>query len=103
MTKDDAFNTIVAEFAKDMGIGAVSTAYRFEAIAPNGASYLVHVGFKGKDHRTGNPVHLRIVVHQGPHTLHNGLWTQLKHADSAAKIAISTLRNTGYVVQGELL
>lgn len=103
MTKDDAFDTIVAEFAKDMELDLRFVRYRFPAVAKNGASYLVHVGFKGKDYLTGEPLSVRVVVWQGPVLIHSGSWFPSDAAITAAKAAVAAVRDTGYIVQGELL
>lgn len=101
MTKQELFNIVVAEFAKDMRIVRKQGRTYFIAAAPNGAEYSVSLSVKDKDHRTGGYKLFRVVVWQGPVLIHSGSW--FPSAITAAKAAVAAVRNTGGAVQGELL
>lgn len=101
MNKQEAFDTVVAEFATTMRIVRKRGRTYFTAAAPNGAEYSVSLSVKDKDHRTGGYKLLRVVVWQGPVLIHSGSW--FPSATTAAKAAVAAVRNTGYMVQGELL
>lgn len=102
MNKQEAFDIVVSEFAKDMNISRRQRT-SFTAVAKAGTAYHVNVRSQGKDYITGEPLQVKVVVWQGPVLIHSGSWFPSDAAITAAKAAVAAVRDTGYIVQGELL
>lgn len=87
MNRQQAFDSIVAEFARDMQTVRVRKPSSFIAVAPSGAEYFIRTRWQGHD--------VQVIVDNGPRVIHNGQWVAIDSASRAAQVALATISEEG--------